>query len=220
MGRPREHDEGTRTALIAAAEEIVAADGLDGLTVRAVAERAGTTTRAVYSVFGSKAGLVEALANRAFEHLADAVDEYPETDDPAADLIGMGAGVYRRFVTEHPSLFRIAFQRISPTLELSEEILATRRRSWARLEHKVRRVADAGLIAGRSVRDAAVEFNALCEGLANAELRGGTIRALETGEGKEVWDDAFATLVAGFRMDPSSDPRASKGRDERQRKQR
>ena len=67
MGRPREHDERTRAALREAAERLVAAGGPGALSVRAVAEEAGTTTRAVYSVFGSKEGLVvDALARDAF----------------------------------------------------------------------------------------------------------------------------------------------------------
>ena len=54
MGRPREHDEHTRVALLAAAEQLVAEGGPTQLSVRAVADAAGTSTRAVYSLFGSK----------------------------------------------------------------------------------------------------------------------------------------------------------------------
>ena len=83
--------------------------------MRAVAERAGTSTRAVYSLFGSKEGLlVDALAQDAYTFLADGMDHMAETDDPAADLIEMGVSVYRRLVLEHPALYRIAFQRIVP----------------------------------------------------------------------------------------------------------
>ena len=39
MGRPRQHDERTRTALLAAAEQLVAEKGPAGLSVRAVAAR-------------------------------------------------------------------------------------------------------------------------------------------------------------------------------------
>ena len=86
MGRPREHDESTRVALLAAAETIVADRGAGALSVRAVADAAGTTTRAVYSLFGSKDGLlVEALARDAFEFLHTEIGKLHETDDPAAD---------------------------------------------------------------------------------------------------------------------------------------
>jgi AcrR family transcriptional regulator len=199
MGRPREHDEHTRGTLSAAAERLVAEGGPDALSVRAVAAAAGTTTRAVYSLFGSKEGLVDALAERAFALLHAGLDELPETDDPARDLVDVGAGVFRGFVREHPSLFRIAFQRIVPGLRAGPELTEARQRTLARLEARIRRVADAGLLAGTSVRDATVQFNAMCEGLANAELRDGTLRILPEGDEERAWRDGLLTVVRGFR---------------------
>src|SRR6478609_8874148 len=74
MGRPRVHDEATAEALLDAAERIVAADGPEALSTRRVADQAGTTTRAVYSLFESKEGLLVALGNRAFQMLGSWVD--------------------------------------------------------------------------------------------------------------------------------------------------
>ena len=198
MGRPREHDEHTRAELRAAAERLVATGGPDALTVRAVAAEVGTTTRAIYSVFGSKDALVATLAEQAFDLLRTGIDELPETEDPVDDLIEAGATMYRSFVREHPSLFRIAFQRIVPELTLGPELTEARARAWARLEAKVRRLEDAGLLGTLSVNEAAVAFNALCEGLGNAELRGGTLRQLPADQGERVWREAFETLVRGF----------------------
>ena len=48
--------------------------------------RAGTTTRAVYVLFGSKEGLLEALARRTFELLMDAIAAVPPSSDPGARL--------------------------------------------------------------------------------------------------------------------------------------
>ena len=94
MGRPKEHDETTRAALLAAAERMIDEEGPDAAGVRCVADEVGTSTRAVYSVFGSKQGLLEALAIRFFEELQAATDAIPLTDDPAADLVNaaMNAG--------------------------------------------------------------------------------------------------------------------------------
>ncbi|MDX6288177.1 MAG: hypothetical protein QOG53_3662 [Frankiales bacterium] len=198
MGRPREHGDRTRDALRAAAEELVAANGPDALSVRAVATEVGTTTRAVYSLFGSKDGLVAALAQKAFELLHDGLDGLPETADAAADLIDVGAVVFRGFVRGHPALFRIAFQRMIPGLHAGPELTQARAGAFTRLEAKVRRLDDAGLLGDKSVLEAAVEFNAMCEGLGNAELRGGTLRILPAGEEDRVWRDALNTLVRGF----------------------
>lgn len=199
MGRPREHDERTRLALIAAAERIVADGGPAALSIRAVASEVATTTRAVYSLFGSKDGLVDALAQRAFELLQAGLDELPETDDAVSDLVEAGAGGFRSFVRSHPSLFRIAFQRVVPGLRPGPELTEARRGALTRLEARVERVKLAGLLGRKSVQQAAVEFNAMCEGLANAELRGTTLRILPEGREERAWRDALATLVQGFR---------------------
>jgi AcrR family transcriptional regulator len=199
MGRRREHDDETRAALRAAAERLVANGGPTALSVRAVAAEAGTTTRAVYSLFGSKEGLVvDALAQSAFEFLADGVDKLVETDDPVADLVGVGVPVFRSLVLEHPALYRIAFQRIVPGLRAGPEVTAARADAHARLHAKIRRVGDAGLLGRKTVLQAALEFNAMLEGLANAELRGSTLRILPLGAEERAWRDALTTVVRGF----------------------
>jgi AcrR family transcriptional regulator len=199
VGRPREHGEETRAALRAAAEHLVASGGPYALSVRAVAEEAGTSTRAVYSLFGSKeALLVDALAQGAFEFLADEIDELVETGDRVADLVAVGVPVFRRLVLEHPALYRIAFQRPLRNLRPGPELTAARERAFSRLSAKVERLNDAGLLGDKSVREAAVEFNAMLEGLANAELRGAVFRNLPEGEEERAWRNALTTLVLGF----------------------
>src|SRR6516165_7239233 len=110
MGRPREHDDETAAALLVAAERIVEEHGPDALSVRGVAGDVGTTTRAVYSLFGSKEGLIAALGAHAFDLLRAGLDALPTTNDPAADLIAAGL-MFRCFAIEHPSLFAIGVQR-------------------------------------------------------------------------------------------------------------
>ena len=126
VGRPKQHDESTRVALLSAAELIVAEVG-PRRSVRAVAARAGTTTRAVYSLFGSKDGLlVQALAREAFEFLYTEIAKLEQSGDPAADLEALGVLVVRRLVREHPALYRIAFQRVVPGMDARPELTAAR----------------------------------------------------------------------------------------------
>jgi AcrR family transcriptional regulator len=200
VGRPREHNEETRAALRAAAERLVADGGAAAFSVRAVAKEVGTSTRAVYSLFGSKDGLVvDALAQGAFDFLADGIDELVETDDPVADLVAVGVPVFRRLVVEHPALYRIAFQRIVPGFRAGPELTEARERAFAQLLAKVRRVENAGLLGHKSVPEAAVEFNAMLEGLANAELRGSILRILPAGGEECAWREALTTVVRGLR---------------------
>src|SRR5262245_266139 len=113
MGRPREHDERTAAALLAAAERIVEAEGPEALSIRRVAEAVGTTTRAVYSVYGSKDGLLSALAAHAFELLHQGLGAVPESPDPAGDLVAAGL-MFRRLALERPSLFSLGVQSRLP----------------------------------------------------------------------------------------------------------
>ena len=195
MPRPRKHDERTRAAMLDAAERCLVAEGPQGLSVRSVAEDVGTTTWAVYSLFGSRDGLLTAVAARGIGVLEEGLRTWPATDDPLEDLIDLGARMYRGFVVDHPWLFRLAFQRILPDLELGPLFFEVRARTWELLEARVKRLDERGLLAGRTVRDATVEFNAMCEGLANAELRGGT---LAPGNQERIWRDAFTVVVHGL----------------------
>jgi AcrR family transcriptional regulator len=203
VGRPRRHGEQTAGALLDAAERIVESEGLEALTVRRVADAVGTTTRAVYSVFGSKDGLVVALGARAFELLRADVVALPTTRDPAADLVDAGVGVFRRFATEHPALFRIGVQRSFPDAALAAGFRDVATAALAGLAARVERLEAAGLLGGRSVRDAVLAFHALCEGLAAIELRG----LLPAGDEERIWRDALTALVQGLATPPAPRPR-------------
>jgi AcrR family transcriptional regulator len=192
MGRPKEHDERTAAALLVAAERMVQESGPDGVSVRGVATEVGTTTRAVYSVFGSKDGLIAALATRGFELLGEGLEAIPMTDDPAADLVAAGL-MFRRFATEHPSLFALAIQRnlpVSPWPEVRRAAFL----SLQLLKQRIQRVADAGAPGTRTVDELTLQFHGLCEGLAALELRGIAPGA----DWDRVWEDGFTALVAGY----------------------
>ena len=196
MGRPRIHDAATAEALLDAAERIVAADGPDALSMRRVADEAGTTTRAVYSLFESKEGLLVALGNRAFEMLGSWVNAYPRTQDPAADLVNSIVENFRRWALEHPALFRIAFQRIGELPpHLTERFRPARLKALADLVEIVSRALGLeGGLTNPEVRDATITIDALCEGLALLELRDG----LPPDRAEEIWREAFVALISGM----------------------
>ena len=196
IGRPRLHDARTASALLDEAERIVESDGLDALTLRHVAAAAGTTTRAVYTAFGSKEALVIALGARGFDLLREALEGLSETADPAADLVEAGVSVFRRFAVDHPTLFRISIQRALPDPALFAGYVDAAREALDVLHRRVGRLEAAGRLGERSVGDAAAEFHSLCEGLAAMELRG----MFRAGEEERIWRDALAALVRGFAL--------------------
>ena len=200
VGRRRQHDARTASALLAAAEQIVQESGVGALSVRTVAAHVGTSTRAVYSLFGSKERFLVALGVRAFQLLGTGVAALPSTDDPAADLVAAGVAVFRPFAVEHPALFRIAMQHASPSPDLSPEVIGAAADALGVLVGRVKQLQDAGLLGSHTLGSATCAFHALCEGLAAAELRGG----VPSGEAENLWLEALGSLVAGFAVTRSA----------------
>jgi AcrR family transcriptional regulator len=199
MSRPKEHDERTAAALLDAAERLAAEDGSTGLSVRRVATEIGTTTRAVYSVFGSKEGLMVALGARAFDLLGAMMAALPRTSDPRADLV-QGGVVFRRFTREHPVLFQIAIQRVDVSAEVVRGFEGPRLNALADLQDRIARLRESGQLGRRSVQVAVWEYHAVCEGLAALEAR----CFMRDEDAVPLWQDALASVVRGWACEEAS----------------
>jgi AcrR family transcriptional regulator len=184
----------TAEALIAAAERVAEIDGPAAVSVRRVADDVGTSTRAVYSVFGSKDGLLVALATRGFDLLAADIQSLPVTADPVEDLVLAGAVVFRGFVTKHPALFRISFQREAVTAEVVARFDDARRAALSQLIARLERLPSAAGKRAETSAQAAVYFHAMCEGLAAIELRG----AISPQDADLLWRDGLRALLHGL----------------------
>lgn len=195
MGRPREYDARVADALLEAAERIVDEQGLDALSVRSVATAVGVTTRAVYSLFGSKDGLLVALGARAFHLLKAGIEALPTTSDLGGDVVEAGVCVFRRFVLDHPALLRIGMLQVDMSPELAGQFRSAVDDALDSLRGRIARLADAGQLGSRGVVDATCEFHALCEGLTALELRG----VLPKDSAERIWRDALRALVMGWR---------------------
>lgn len=196
MGRRRVHDENTREALLAAAEDLVAEGGIDAVGVRPVAERAGTSTRAVYAVFGSKEALVEALAERSYQLVAAQVDRVPITDDPGEDLVQAALLGFRAFALEHPDLFRLFFMPSAVRGALRDDALRAAAASYERLVQRVQRAEAAGLLGGHPAAEVTELWDAICCGLAMREVCG----AIDPAGAESTWTEGLRALLAGLNV--------------------
>lgn len=205
MGRPRVHNAITGAALLDVAEALLAEGGESKVTVRAVAEGADLPTRAVYSVFGSRDGLIAGLAVRGYQILADRVNGLPETDDPAADLVRAGLDGFRRFALDHPALYRLTFERVTAETIMAAHVAAALAASYQALLRWIRRVRATGSFADRSDEEVAFAFHSLCLGLAAGELSreppplgAGLWTAVRHITGERLWQVALDGLVKGL----------------------
>ncbi|MFI6030725.1 TetR/AcrR family transcriptional regulator [Amycolatopsis magusensis] len=117
----------TRERFLQAGIQVLADQGVAGLTVRTIAATADSSTIAVYSRFGGRAGMLQALYHRAFEQLGAVFAALPPcTDDRERDVCEL-ALAYRRFALENPPRYAFMFERaladFAPDPELRHHVL-------------------------------------------------------------------------------------------------
>jgi len=105
--RPYHHGN-LKAALVAAAEAVLARDGLAGLTLRAVAREAGVSHAAPRNAVGDLAGLLAELAASGFERLrAEMEAAAARSPEQALDALGR---CYVGFALANPALFQLMFR--------------------------------------------------------------------------------------------------------------
>jgi AcrR family transcriptional regulator len=166
--RPKIYDEGLRRQLIALAAESVANVGPDGVSLRAVAKAADTSTTAIYTIFGGKDGLVAAVLDAASRSLTEAQDAVPRTDDALHDFAQLGRA-YRRWALAHPALYSVMFGRRGLREPVAPDDLDV---SMRPLLDAVRRCIAEGVLRPVDPRQAAISIWASVHGLVSLEIAG------------------------------------------------
>jgi AcrR family transcriptional regulator len=96
----------SRTAILAATEAVLLAEGVEGLTIRKVSDRCGYTAPTIYHHFGDKEGLVDALLESRFAVVLELMQGIPRGSDPAAHLED-SARAFVRFALDNPDHYRL-----------------------------------------------------------------------------------------------------------------
>ncbi|MFF8773541.1 TetR/AcrR family transcriptional regulator [Kitasatospora sp. NPDC015120] len=111
------HHGDLRAACVRAARELLEEDGSAGLSLRAVARRAGVSATAPYRHYADRDALVSAVAAEGYAELAAhlaAAHPSPRTPGDLADI----AVAYVRFALDRPAMFRVMFaEPCDPTNE-------------------------------------------------------------------------------------------------------
>ncbi len=108
----RYHHGDLRAALLREARALLHEQGIEGLSLRRLAERAGVSRTAPYHHFRDKHALLCSLAAEGFQRLGDLVEE--ARLDPDNDIeAGLRAFVraYLRFASEEPEQYDLMFGR-------------------------------------------------------------------------------------------------------------
>lgn len=197
MARPTIHDERVRDQLLVAAGRVLATDGAAAVTVRRLAREVGTSTTAIYSLFGSKEGVVAAMFRQGFanldDHLRAALDATSGAG-PAERLVALGLA-YRDAARARPHLYQVMFACPFPGFEPDASDWEL---SHQTLEHLRAAVADAVAADVLSGDVEAITFGlwGLVHGLASLEA---TPNDLAPGMVDNVWETTLRATVDGFR---------------------
>jgi AcrR family transcriptional regulator len=123
--RPYHHGS-LRAALVDRALDILRTDGLDALTLRAVARAAGVSQTAPYRHFADRRALVAAVAAEGFRGLEAAMQGAMAHGGGRAGFKGI-AFAYVRFAQENPALYRVMFgPEVANTEDLPELATSSR----------------------------------------------------------------------------------------------
>jgi len=153
------HHGDLRHAILAAALDVIAAEGPGALSMRDLARRAGVSHAAPAHHFKDRTGLLTAIATEGYELLADALAD--------ADGLRERGVRYVRFGVEHPAHFQVMFL---PDLLRGDDaaLLAARARAGAELSAGVSGVPASG--RGEDARLAGIAAWSLAHGFATLLL--------------------------------------------------
>jgi AcrR family transcriptional regulator len=167
--KTRDSTGDSRTAILEAALEILRTDGHGALTVRKVAERAGCSTIGVYTWFGGKDGLVDAILIDGFSGFATALRSARRVAGPLGGLVAQ-ARAYRVWAMKHPTSYRVMFMQAVPGHAPGSDAAAAGTVAYQTLLTEVQREQSTGAISESDANGVALTVWGLVHGLVSIEL--------------------------------------------------
>jgi AcrR family transcriptional regulator len=139
------HHGDLRRTLLDASLALVQEQGIQALSLREVARKAGVSHNAPYHHFPDKGALMAAICQEGFEGLARemAAARAGATDDPRARLEACGQS-YVRFALSSPAHFRVMFRPELADAEVHPEMLAASQPAFQMLVQGVVECQQAG----------------------------------------------------------------------------
>jgi AcrR family transcriptional regulator len=107
--------------MVDAAIAIIRDEGAGALRVRRIAERSGRSTKGVYTHFGGKNGVVDAICVDGFTQLRRHVTERTR-GATGLERIRNAAAAYREWARANPTQYQVLFARAVPEYDYSDHV--------------------------------------------------------------------------------------------------
>lgn len=170
MGEDHATEETMRDRVLRVADELLASVGPDALSLRRIADLADTSTQAVYTRFGGKPGLADALYRLGYQRLADELAAMPPVADPIERLRALGLA-YRRVALANPHHYTLMTGRPIADYDPPRESLRFAASTMKPLVEAVREACESGRLHGEP-NTVAIRFWAAGHGRVSLELQG------------------------------------------------
>ena len=173
MPRKNYHHGDLKNALIKAGVEILAKNGIEGLSLRKVAQRAGVSHSAPYAHFPDKQSLIAAISTEGFHQLYAELDAavLAHSKNPKKQL-QEGARAYVRFALNHTDTFKIMFSGVLEKEKDYPAFVEISSKTFERVVDVVQACQDAGVLHDTSVEMMAVAVWGQLHGIISLSLEG------------------------------------------------
>lgn len=189
-------DEVTSVAL-----RLFAENGIDAVTLRAIADEVGCSPAKMYNYFDDKEEILAAARATCFMRFADFIeDRVDETEDPETVLL-VQARSYLEYARRQPYAFKIMFTLDQASAEDFPEIRSSIRRSWNIVRGAVREAVEAGALAGDVEKIADLLWSGV-HGIATLDLAGTPGPEWDPGP---LAESMFLALIEAHRPDDRDD---------------
>ena len=155
--------------VVQAALELITHEGVEGLTVRAIARRAGVAPMSIYNHFDGKNGVIDAVIVEGFTLLATLANT--TLSDPQENLIA-GAQAYRSFALNYRSHYTAMFLHRFVGYTMSPDTVYVAAKAFEILVDQMQACQREGLFPGSSSLDVAQQLWSAVHGYIALEILG------------------------------------------------
>jgi AcrR family transcriptional regulator len=184
-----------RQLLLELASDLLEQHGIHGLSTRQLAERASSSTMAIYTLFGGKDGLLNALYLEGFRRLYQALSE--GSQDPLEQILHLNRQ-YRRFALEQPMFYRLMFEQSPPEMQLSSESREAAWQSLQPLQNAIETALATGILLGTDSQELAMHLWFTAHGVVSLELAG-YLPPSHAGRGEMMLTQAVEVVLQKYR---------------------
>jgi len=157
--------EQSRRALLNAVGVVLAKEGLEGLSLRKVAAKAGLSHAAPGVLFGGRAAMLTAYAAESFRALGRCMDDAERAATDGRSALAATGQAYVLFAVDEPLRFQVMF-RTDRLLPRDPEYVTACRDAFIPLRRAIERGMHEGWIRAREVEDVTLAAWSLVHGLA------------------------------------------------------